>query len=316
MNAFLLASVAASMAFATASAQVAVGMLHLTAPVTTGGWVAYVDLSRGGVQPIVTPSAARQCGYSPAVQLRDTKLFAAEERTFVAITANAGVALNSYVNGACDSTVTGLIVSGDTLVNPPQPGGPVLYFPAGVNRATITDSVPPLTGILAAVAGTTTIGNDCDGGRPGTLLVIAGVPGACALPKSKILAARGAAGVTRDGKVLILAIVQGTEGSTGLRTADLAHLMISLGAWNAVNFDGGGSTAFIWNGTAAPPEARSLRRLVRGSTSAPVRYTITWKSPRGHYASNATCDTCSAYRAVYAELGLRAVQASPERRPR
>lgn len=306
MRALILSSVMSSISFLPAPAQVAVGALHLTSPVTTSGWVAYVDFSRGGVQPVVTPSAAHQCGYSPAVQLLDTKTFAAQQRAFVAITANAGVALNAYANGACDSTVSGLIVSADSLVHPAQPHGPVLYFPRGAMRAVITDSGPPTGGILAAVAGTTTIGNDCDGGRPGTLLVVAGVPGSCALPKSTIVAARGAAGVTRDGKVLILAIVQGNEGSTGVRTADLARLMISLGAWNAVNFDGGGSTAFIWNGAMAPPESRALRRLARPA-NGDVRYSISWRPSGGRYMI-AHCDTCTTYRAVYAELGLRATR--------
>ena len=90
--------------------------------------------------------------------------------------------------------------------------------------------------------------------------------------------------------------------------AVLGYLMISLGAWNAVNFDGGGSTAFIWTGANAPTERRALRRLARADSAGDVDYAVTWKSPRGNYHGNALCDTCSHYRPVYAAIGLRKVR--------
>ena len=54
---------------------------------------------------------------------------------------------------------------------------------------------------------------------------------------------RTAAGVTKDGKVLLLA-VDGRipEYSNGASLVDLANIMLDLGADRAINLDGGGST--------------------------------------------------------------------------
>ncbi len=55
---------------------------------------------------------------------------------------------------------------------------------------------------------------------------------------------RTAAGVTRDGRGLILAVVDGRRtGAAGMSLRELAALMIELGAWRALNLDGGGSSA-------------------------------------------------------------------------
>ncbi|MDD4188980.1 MAG: phosphodiester glycosidase family protein, partial [Eubacteriales bacterium] len=57
---------------------------------------------------------------------------------------------------------------------------------------------------------------------------------------------RTAMGVSRNGKELIMVTVDGRQNSSiGLTQTELAELMIRLGAYNAVNFDGGGSTAMV-----------------------------------------------------------------------
>lgn len=53
-------------------------------------------------------------------------------------------------------------------------------------------------------------------------------------------------GVSKDQKTVYLAAVDGRESSSqGMYTYELAQLMASLGAWNAVNLDGGGSTTMV-----------------------------------------------------------------------
>ncbi len=57
---------------------------------------------------------------------------------------------------------------------------------------------------------------------------------------------RTAAGVSEDGKMLYLVTVEGRESNTpGMTQTELANLMLSLGAFTAINFDGGGSTEMV-----------------------------------------------------------------------
>ena len=58
---------------------------------------------------------------------------------------------------------------------------------------------------------------------------------------------RTAAGVTRDGRTLLLVVVDGRQPgwSIGATLPELASLLIEAGAWTALNLDGGGSTT-MW----------------------------------------------------------------------
>jgi hypothetical protein len=60
---------------------------------------------------------------------------------------------------------------------------------------------------------------------------------------------RTAIGFSRNGKTLYLLAVDGrSERSVGMTLVELATLMRRLGAWQAMNFDGGGSTTFVIGG--------------------------------------------------------------------
>jgi len=63
---------------------------------------------------------------------------------------------------------------------------------------------------------------------------------------STILSARTAIGHTADGKLLLLTI-SGRSYQRGANLMQMAELMISYGAQNAVNLDGGGSATFVQN---------------------------------------------------------------------
>lgn len=57
---------------------------------------------------------------------------------------------------------------------------------------------------------------------------------------------RTSIGSTEDGKQLILAAVDGRQNSSiGMTQLEMAQLMLELGAYNAVNMDGGGSTTMV-----------------------------------------------------------------------
>lgn len=58
---------------------------------------------------------------------------------------------------------------------------------------------------------------------------------------------RTAVGFSRDGKTMYMLTVDGRqpEFSAGVSLDELATMMVDLGAWSAVNFDGGGSTTLV-----------------------------------------------------------------------
>ena len=57
---------------------------------------------------------------------------------------------------------------------------------------------------------------------------------------------RSAVGISRGGDTLFLVAVDGRQAaSVGMSLAELARTMVGLGAWNALNLDGGGSTALV-----------------------------------------------------------------------
>lgn len=60
---------------------------------------------------------------------------------------------------------------------------------------------------------------------------------------------RTAAGITRDGRTLILLVVDGRQSSSaGMTGPELAAVMLELGAWKALNLDGGGSSTMYLRG--------------------------------------------------------------------
>jgi len=98
------------------------------------------------------------------------------------------------------------------------------------------------------------------------------------------LRARSAAGYSADGRYLYLVAVEGGAGSRGMTQRELAEFMVSLGAWRAVNLDGGGSTTLV----ARPlgryeveavntPEKGSLRKI-------PTAWGVFSTAPRGDLA--------------------------------
>ncbi|HEU5058188.1 MAG TPA: phosphodiester glycosidase family protein [Kofleriaceae bacterium] len=90
------------------------------------------------------------------------------------------------------------------------------------------------------------------GGRP--LVVNDGVPLAAVPPWSRDGCdphfcqpePRSALGVSQDGATLILATIDGrTTGAAGMTTEQVGVLMAEMGAWRAINIDGGGSTTLV-----------------------------------------------------------------------
>ncbi len=151
-----------------------------------------------------------------------------------------------YAGGPSD--ILGVSLGSRGLVSPPRivekHGDPALLIYAD-GRARITYVEPDeLAGVVCAVAG---IGATDDRRISGSLLVEGGKnTGATARVAPKVRHPRTAAGVTADGRTLILLTIDGRQPghSVGATLLELAEMLIELGAHDAVALDGGGSTSF------------------------------------------------------------------------
>jgi exopolysaccharide biosynthesis protein len=71
---------------------------------------------------------------------------------------------------------------------------------------------------------------------------------------------RTALGVSKDGRKLVLVVVDGREFSEGATFPELADLLISYGAYTGMALDGGGSSAMIVRGVDG--KSRALNMLM------------------------------------------------------
>ena len=83
---------------------------------------------------------------------------------------------------------------------------------------------------------------------------------------------RTAVGFSRDSATLLLLTVDGRSSrSAGMTLVELASLMRRLGAWDAMNFDGGGSTTMVVGGALVNVPSDSTGERAVGSTLLVVR---------------------------------------------
>jgi len=75
------------------------------------------------------------------------------------------------------------------------------------------------------------------------------------IASSEGLHPRSAIGVSQDGRYMSLMVIDGRQPgfSEGVTTAESAEWMRKLGAWNALNLDGGGSTTLVIEGPEGRP---------------------------------------------------------------
>lgn len=131
-------------------------------------------------------------------------------------------------------------------VGPKDEHFPVLNISAD-NRATITENPPAKA---------------CNAVSASPVLVRHGIPIDPAewehvfTPGAKDPHPRTAAGITRDGKTLLLVLVDGRQPnySEGVTLRELAFLMVEFGADIALNLDGGGSSTLVMEGASGQPE--------------------------------------------------------------
>jgi hypothetical protein len=227
-------------------------------------WIARVDLTDPRVSFVVTGPMERHDGDPTKAEARLEPTDTWAERAGVDLAVNGGFfarvdgpgpPLLGWTDGL-PVDILGLSRSGGRTVSPPGRGGdegtsrdPALLIDekAGAHcpcaaRAALAGE-KDLAGIEDAVAGMGPHGR-----KPGSLLVENGQDrGATAQVVPMERHPRTAAGVTRDGRTLLLMVVDGRRPgwSVGVTLPELARMMIEAGAWNAINLDGGGSSG-MW----------------------------------------------------------------------
>jgi uncharacterized protein YigE (DUF2233 family) len=78
----------------------------------------------------------------------------------------------------------------------------------------------------------------------------------------RVRTARSAIGITDAGKVLFVAADARGRGSSGMNLTELAELMLGLGARDAMNLDGGGSSTLVVGGRVVTALPRGGERMV------------------------------------------------------
>ena len=126
---------------------------------------------------------------------------------------------------------TGVVISGSKLLAPINPRYDALVFYTNGAAAIVNQSsIGAAENIKNAVGGFYQVLVDGDAAER-TLNLGSRHP-------------RSAAGVSANGEYLYLLVIDGRRaGSAGATERETAYLLRSLGSWNGINFDGGGSSA-------------------------------------------------------------------------
>jgi exopolysaccharide biosynthesis protein len=172
-------------------------------------------------------------------------------------TVHAGV--NADFFALATGVPTGLLIVDGRLLTPPS-ANPVLAMDS-TGTAHLSSFAPSANTLSPFYP------RDAVGGRPmlvrdSTILPRLDSVGGVAFGKARH--PRTAVGVARDGRRLLLAVVDGRQApySDGMSLNELAVLMLALGARDALNLDGGGSSTLIY---ADPASAGALRIANRPS---------------------------------------------------
>jgi exopolysaccharide biosynthesis protein len=226
-----------------ATQTVATGVTHRTLRSSAGPWtinVLYVDLDRCNIVEAVKGADSATGRYRTSALLG---ALATHEKVVGG--------LNADFFNLKDGSPTNLLVVNGRMLTPPN-GQPVLAFDStGVphlSTFTIHDGRLAPFHPKSAVGGRPIIVSDS---------VIDAAVDTMGQAGFRARNPRTAAGIARAGRQLILVTVDGREyQNAGMTLRELGDLMLALGARDAINLDGGGSTTFVY---ADPDSAGRLR---------------------------------------------------------
>jgi hypothetical protein len=215
---------------------------------TSQAFVVRIDLAAPGVSFTTTAGASGDtpnAGSGPEVVTQTTSQFLKSTGAQIAINTNF-FSCPCVTNTSNSEYLLGLEISNGKLVSSDQSGYSALLLTQN-NQASLVagGSVSDTSGIRNAVSG---------GGfvlQNGVDVVNGSIPGDPLNPNP-----RSVAGLSQNGEYLYLMAIDGRQAgySAGVSQAEEADLMSALGAWNAINFDGGGSTALAVQGTDGNPD--------------------------------------------------------------
>ena len=211
-----------------------------------GPWAIHVlDVDLGRCNAVV----ALKGGNTPAGRMKTTDMLAARPGVV------GGV--NADFFSLADGTPTGLLVVDGRMLTPPSAAPVLAIDSSGVAHiARFSQGGGTLRPFYP---------RNAVGGRPMLIrdsVIVTGIDSAGGAGFAGARHPRTAAGVARDGRRLILAAVDGRQKpfSDGMTLRELSVLMLALGARDAVNLDGGGSTTFVYADPAAHDSLRIANR--------------------------------------------------------
>ena len=285
------------------------------------GYVAFVDYSaRPKIEPVVIrPKSVTACGQTcknPNAPLVTTYEFAQSAGTFLTVNGSFSNSAPSYDVCGC-LRVWGPVKSGGKLLWGPtergdEDGNPALLFGRDGRPQILMAKAADLLRARDAISGEWKNDNSKLTPKPGTLLVKNGVTmGESTLPVPEELAPRTAVGLTAGGVMIVVVIEGRLPGfSAGITLPDLASLMAAFGARDAVNLDGGGSTAMIYRPLRTPVvETKKLDDILHSKPAAgsDLRFKLQQRSPLEPFTSR-PCDARpnDLFRPTTIHWGLRA----------
>lgn len=225
------------------------------------GWLATIRLSNPHIQPIVSDFAGVSPTDPPNTEAHLQTLSDFVDATGATVAVNASFFSvqgpgKGYTNGRPTDVIGPWLANGKVL-SPGRTQGqgePVLAFrhaPEGSSTATISCALAPeYADAFAALAGT----SKADA-VSGCLILHDGQDVAeHARVEPQARHPRTAAGVSADGRTLYLLVIDGRQPgwSVGTTLSETAAILKEFGADDALNFDGGGSTSFIYRPLNGP----------------------------------------------------------------
>lgn len=261
------------------------------------GYIVFLSMNGDHFKPVVS-GRAEGCKNREASPLEPLYSWSSRNNVFLSLNGNFIDPEREYKPGDCRTIIGPLKANYEVIAGlPSRPdgkGNPALWFDrrnypmiSMIDGKSFKQASNVISGQWRARA---------DQPINGTLLIDKGIIKAdSALPVSGEAAPRTAAGLTKDGKILILIMIEGRLPDVqGITLPALAEILKSYGAWNAVNFDGGGSSTMEYVPPANFPvkETPALYNIVRNAgldttPSDSLQFSFQQLDPRLPFASTA-----------------------------
>jgi exopolysaccharide biosynthesis protein len=203
-------------------------------------YVVRIDLNAPGVGFTTTPHSG-----SLETTSQTTSQFLASSGSQVAINAAFFDPCGCSTTTSDAKNLEGLAISSGALVSPDQVGNASLLITQDNHASMAAGGTANTSNIWTAVSG---------GGfvlQNGIDVVNGSLPGDPLNPNP-----RSIVGLSQDGSTMFLVAIDGRQArySNGVTQAEEADFMYALGAYNAINLDGGGSTALVVQGADGSPD--------------------------------------------------------------